>query len=220
MSAKINIVDYGFGNLHSIVKALKFIGAKQEITDRPEALSDCDGLIIPGVGAFGEAMAGLRKRGFIEPLYEYVKSNKPVLGICLGMQFLLSLSEEFGSHKGLDIIPGKVVYFPQKQANDNMNYKIPHIGWNSLGKCGLEINWKDTILSQVSEGEEVYFVHSYVVSPESRDAILAFTEYGGNNIPAVIRKDNVYGCQFHPEKSRDTGLRILKAFTGIVESHK
>lgn len=214
------VIDYGLGNLHSIENAFLYLNTDIEIADTPNGLECAEGIVLPGVGAFGDGMKGLEQRGFIEPLKAYAESGRPLLGICLGMQFLFSYSEEFGLHKGLDLIRGKVAYFPPKRVEDGFNYKIPHIGWNRLVKSPGTTDWGATILDAVKEGEEVYFVHSYVALPEDETTVLSYTEYGGNLVTAVVRKGNIYGCQFHPEKSRETGLKILHNFIEIVSSYK
>lgn len=216
----VSIVDYGFGNLHSVKKAMHFINVNVSVIDKPRELEHADGVIIPGVGAFGDGMKGLQEHGFIGPLKAYAERNKPLLGICLGMQFLFSFSEEFGVHEGLDLIKGKVCHFPRKRIEDDFNYKIPHIGWNRLLKPCPANTWGHTLLDSIEEGGEVYFVHSYVAIPEDESTILAYSEYGGNFFAAAVKKENIYGCQFHPEKSRGTGIKILNNFVKIVSNFK
>lgn len=216
MSLNISIIDYGLGNLHSVEKAIRSLGVDAAIVNRPDELGTADGIILPGVGAFGDGMKGLTERGFIEPLQSYAIKGKPLLGICLGMQFLFSESEEFGLHRGLDLIAGRVVHFPAPKMEDGINYKFPHIGWNKLIKPSLGFDWDNSILKDFSESSEVYFVHSFVGVPQDPSCILAYSEYGGNLFTAAVRKNNIFGCQFHPEKSRQTGIRILENFLKIV----
>lgn len=216
--AAIGIVDYGLGNLHSVLKAVSFIGSEAHLVRSGDDLVSVDGLVIPGVGAFGDGMNKLADRGLVNPIKEFARKGGCVLGICLGMQFLFSTSEEHGLHEGLGLILGKVVYFPARKSDDGFNYKIPHIGWNSLAKP-VGISWENTILSSVTEGEVAYFMHSYVAIPESAGDILAYTYYGGNAVTAAVRRGNIYGCQFHPEKSRETGISILRNFVGLVNTN-
>ncbi len=218
-SSKIIIIDYGYGNLHSIEKALRFLGEEPIISASPTSLSNTKAIIIPGVGAFGDGMAGLRKNNLIKPIRKFASSGRPILGICLGMQLLLSTSKEFGLHQGLNIIPGQVVRLPAKPKNNSI-YKIPHIGWNQLLLPNPDTSWNNTILASVQPREEAYFIHSYAAYPADPKHILAYTEHGGHLVPSVIKKNNIYGCQFHPEKSRAAGLSILKAFLSISNQNK
>jgi glutamine amidotransferase len=214
----IQIIDYGFGNLHSVEKAMRFVGVDISIINDPSELQKADGVILPGVGAFPEGMHGLESRGFKGALLDYAASGKPVLGICLGMQFLLSQGEEFGVTEGLGLIPGRVVFFPPRRDDGLGNFRIPCVGWNRLIKPAAVESWNGTLLDGIEGGDEMYFVHSYVAVPEDTGAVLAQTEYGGNYVTAALQKGNIYGCQFHPEKSRAVGLRILTNFAKIVEN--
>lgn len=216
MPLNIIIIDYGLGNLHSVEKAIRFLGVDAAIVDRPDELVNADGVILPGVGAFGDGIKGLAKRGFIEPLLSYAIKGRPLLGICLGMQFLFSESEEFGLHKGLDLIAGRVVHFPAPKTDEGIKHKFPHIGWNKLIKPSPGFDWDNSILKDFSESSEVYFVHSFVGIPQDPSCILAYSEYAGNLFTAAVRKNNIFGCQFHPEKSRQTGIKILENFLKIV----
>ncbi len=200
---KIIIIDYGLGNLRSIEKALQYVGADVEISNDPSAIDRADALILPGVGAFRDAM--MHFSTLEQVVKDAVEEGKPLLGICLGMQMLASESEEGGLHRGIDIIPGKVVRFPASEL------KVPHMGWNSL------IFKKDIpLLKGVEEGSFVYFVHSYFVDTGS-EYQSALCDYG-IKFPAIITNEagNVAGTQFHPEKSGDIGLRMLRNF---VENH-
>lgn len=217
---KVYIIDYGIGNLFSVQKAMRFLGVDAKFINTPEALDEADGVILPGVGAFGDGMARLRQNGFVEPIMRYAGQGRPLLGICLGMQFLFSRSEEFGMHDGLDLIRGEVVKFPMAKVRDGFNYKIPHIGWNGLFKPSDKREWAGTILDGIKEHEKAYFLHSFIAMPDDEANILAYTEYGGNHIVAAVKKGNIYGCQFHPEKSRGLGIRILESFYNIVKERR
>ncbi len=221
MSSNIFVIDYGIGNLHSVEKAVSYLNAGARVIDKPEGIESARGLILPGVGAFGDGMRLLGERGFVEPLKRYARSGRPLLGICLGMQFLFSHSEEFGAHRGLDLIGGRVVRIGPKKIEDGFNYKVPHIGWNRLIlPPEFKPSWENTILDGISENEELYFVHSFTALPDDSSTVLAYTEYGGNLIVAAVKNGNIYGCQFHPEKSRQTGIRILQNFVNIASNYK
>lgn len=210
---KAVIVDYGLGNLFSVEKAIKYMGVDAETTDNAEEIVRADYLILPGVGAFKDGMDGLRSKKLIEPICKFLDTEKPFLGICLGMQLLMTESEEFGLHKGLDFVKGKVVKF----SNDS-GVKIPHMGWNSvilpLGvKDKAKDNfWKNTIFENIKIGDTAYFVHSYIAIPDDQSYVLSETKYGSVVFCSAFRKDNIFACQFHPEKSGETGLKILKQF--------
>jgi imidazole glycerol-phosphate synthase subunit HisH len=198
----ISILDYDMGNLRSVSKALEAVGAKCEITRDPKKIPKADQLVVPGVGAFKDCMANLKGFGLIEPIREFIHSGRPYLGICLGMQILMSESEEGGQHQGLDILKGKVLRF-----SPDLQLKVPHMGWNSLHKE------KDSqLLRDVPEGGFVYFVHSYYVAPEKAKKVCAATTEYGIPFTACIEHDNIYATQFHPEKSQQVGLKILKSF--------
>lgn len=214
------IVDYGFGNLHSVEKALAFLDAKVAIANDPALIARADGVILPGVGAFGDGIKGLDQGGFVNALHEYALTGKPLLGICLGMQFLFSHSEEFGIHKGLDLIPGKVIPLAPRSTDDGFKYRVPQIGWNTILMPASQPKWNGTVLQNIQPADEMYFVHSFRCVPDDQSAMLGYTLYGGNQIAAVVRKGNIYGCQFHPEKSRDAGLRVLQNFLDIVSRYK
>ena len=205
----ICIVDYGLGNLDSVQRALNYLGAECVISSDPEAIVQSEHVILPGVGAFGTAMRNLRERNLIEALGAYVDKGKPFLGICLGMQLLMDRSEELGVHDGLGFISGEVLRFP----NLPSTYKVPHIGYCALNVRDNERD--DTILEGVNPGEFVYFVHSFVVVPKDPAHILADTTYGEHVYCSAICKDQIWGTQFHPEKSGATGLRILKNFINL-----
>lgn len=205
------VVDYGIGNLFSVRRALEHCGAKVIMTDTPSGIEAAERLILPGVGAFADGMEGLRQRALIEPLRRYALSGRPLLAICLGMQMLLEYSYEFGVHEGLGIIPGNVVGIPALSAS-GLRHKIPHIGWNRLKLSEMRFSWLGTPLSAVSEGEAVYFVHSFMADPKDPLHRLADCDYNGVLLSAAICKDRITGCQFHPEKSADVGLRVMTTF--------
>ncbi|MGN1413042.1 MAG: imidazole glycerol phosphate synthase subunit HisH [Anaerovoracaceae bacterium] len=207
----IAIVDYGVGNLFSLQSSLKSIGADVTVTGDPAVLRASDKILLPGVGAFGDAADKLRENGLDQVVISEARNGKPLMGICLGMQLLFEEGEEYGIHPGLGLVPGRVVSMKGVVPSD---YKIPHIGWNHLifpenrgGRCGSE---KSPIFKYVENGDCVYFVHSFYAT-DCRESVIADTEYGAL-LTAAVQKDNVFGCQFHPEKSGQVGLSILKAF--------
>ena len=201
----IAIVDYGVGNLFSLKCSLASIGAEAVVTSDPEVICNADRILLPGVGAFEDAARKLRECGLDQVVIQQAKSGKPLLGICLGMQLLFEKSYEYGEHAGLGLIKGEVRPIAEVIPAD---YKIPQIGWN-----GLIFKQKNPLFRYISEGDCVYFVHSYYAA-NCEDAVIATTEYGAE-LTAAVAKDNVYGCQFHPEKSGPVGLAILKAFSEV-----
>lgn len=198
----IAIIDYGMGNIHSVKKALEAFGAKTIVTNKSTDLKTSDKIVLPGVGAFDDAVFELKKQGLILSLNEQVKNKKAFLGICLGMQLLFEESQEGKKEKGLGILKGRVVRF-----RDKPGLKVPHIGWNQLKIAS------DTcpLLRNVADGSYVYFCHSYYPKPDNTDVIATTTDYG-INFTSMIWQDNIYGVQFHPEKSQEIGLKILKNF--------
>lgn len=210
-SSRVIIVDYDLGNIYNLERAIKYLGGDAVITDNKEIISQAERLILPGVGAFGEGITNLRLKGLVKIIADFILSGRPFLGICLGMQLLMDLSEELGSHEGLGIIKGRVVSL-RAIINDD-TYKIPNIGWSKLAMpINNGISWEDTILNGIRAEDYMYFVHSYVVVPENIDVILASAFYGEAHFNAVIKQGNMYGCQFHPEKSGEAGLHILNNF--------
>ena len=198
------IVDYGVGNLFSLQSSLDAIGEESIITGKREELEKADRIILPGVGAFGDAADKLRETGLDTIVKDFAREGKSILGICLGMQLLFEKSYEFGEHEGLGLLKGSIVMI---DVPDTEKYKIPQMGWNSL-----HIKREHPLLRYVSEGDFVYFVHSFMAS-DCEDSVIAVTEYG-TEVTAAVAKDNVWGTQFHPEKSGNIGLNILRAFTG------
>jgi glutamine amidotransferase len=222
------VIDYGVGNLRSVYKALEAVGAPTRVVTSPAELADAAGIVLPGVGAFGDAAANLRAAGFEGPLLAGVAAGTPLLGICVGMQLLFDESEEMGWHAGLGVIPGRVVRFdlppsplPAREGEQSppllageggrgVRYKVPQIGWNQL-----QHGETDPLLAGVPSGSYAYFVHSYYCAPRDPGHIVATTDFG-QPYASVVRRDNVWGIQCHPEKSQAVGLRILGNFVGIV----
>ena len=201
----IAVIDYGMGNLRSVQKGFERIGARAEITRTPGVIADAEGVVLPGVGAFHACMQNLARYELTEPIKDVVQRGKPFLGICLGFQLLFSESEEFGPEKGLDLFPGKVVGFhPQN------GLKVPHMGWNRIEK-----KKQSPFLEGIADGDYVYFVHSYFVAPTDASLVATTTSYGVT-FASSIATDNLFACQFHPEKSQELGLRILANFAAIV----
>jgi glutamine amidotransferase len=198
----IAIIDYGVGNLFSLSSSFKAIGYDTIVTGDVSSIKKADKLILPGVGAFENAIKKLKDSGIDEVIYDETSSGKPLMGICLGMQLLFERSFEYGVHNGLGLIKGEVISMENTLPKE---LKIPHIGWNYL-----KIKKKNPIFKYISEGDYVYFVHSFYVTADN-NSVIATTEYG-KEFAAAVAKDNIYGCQFHPEKSGDVGLKILKAF--------
>ncbi len=195
----IVIVDYGRGNLRSVEKAFEKLGYKAMVSSHPEEIVSADKLVLPGVGAFGDCMENLKSYGLIESVLEFIKSGKPFLGICLGLQLLFSESEEYGPVKGLNVIPGRVVRFPK-------GLKVPHMGWNTV-----EVVSNNPLFDGIDNNSFFYFVHSYYVVPNDRDVISAVTDYGVKFVSAIW-KENIFATQFHPEKSQKVGLKFLDNF--------
>jgi len=203
------IVDYGLGNLGSVARAVRYLGAEPVVSSDPALLLNAERAILPGVGAFGVAMGNLDRLGLVEPLRQYAASGRPLLGICLGMQLFMEDSSEGNLHAGLGLIPGRVVRL--HEARDS-GIKVPHIGWSGLEPGRRD--WSGTVLDGLHPGDALYFVHSYYVQPQKNDDVLAYTTYGGTHFCSVIARGAVVGCQAHPEKSSSPGLRILKNFLG------
>lgn len=204
-SLPLLVVDYGLGNLFSLTRALRAVGAADvAVSGERSALEAAEKVILPGVGAFGDGMDGLKERGLVEPLRDFAASGRPLLGICLGLQLLFDESEEFGRHPGLGVIPGRCVPFQRGPER-----KVPHVGWSAVRP---EAPWEGTLLRGLSARPELYFVHSYFVVPADPGHRLAATDYEGQEFCAVARRGRVTGCQFHPEKSSAPGLAILKNF--------
>jgi len=208
---KIVVIDYGLGNVQSIKNALFICGASEVLLScNPQEVLSADGIILPGVGAFAQGMRELKTRGLIDVLHSYVDSKKPLLGICLGMQLLFDRGEEFGTTNGLGLVQGVVERF-----TENLKDKLPHISWNEIQK--RDISWSSGLLQGICNNEDVYFVHSYICKPSHSEIILSTTEYGGVEFCSSINQGNIYACQFHPEKSGNVGLGIIKNYVEIVQ---
>ncbi|KEQ22064.1 imidazole glycerol phosphate synthase subunit HisH [Paenibacillus tyrfis] len=197
----IAIIDYGMGNLHSVASAVERLGYRGVIVSDEQELLQAEGAILPGVGAFGDAMDHLRESKLDAAVKRYAASGKPLLGICLGMQLLFSRSEEHGLHEGLNLLPGDVVRF-------RGDYKVPHMGWNKLELC------QESPLFEAVEEGHVYFVHSFHVKPEQPGDLLAVTDYY-QQVTAIVGRNNVFGMQFHPEKSGSVGMKLLGNFLAL-----
>jgi imidazole glycerol-phosphate synthase subunit HisH len=211
---KVVVIDYGIGNLLSVRRGLEHCGAKVTVTSDPDIILSAPKVVLPGVGAFSNGMDQLRNLGLDTVVREVAANGRFLLGICLGMQMLLDESEEFGTTEGLGIISGRVVSIPSASTN-GFSQKIPHIGWNSLAFSeGIE-SWEGGVLEEVIPGEAVYFVHSFMAVPSNPNHRIANCLYGGIAVPATIGRDNIYGCQFHPEKSGEIGLKVLRKFLSL-----
>lgn len=211
---KVTVIDYGMGNIFSVTCALKSLGCEVVVTNKKEIVEKADSLILPGVGAFKDALNELTRLGLIDIIREKAMNGTPLLGICLGMQLLLDESEEFGTFKGLGLIPGIVQKFPNLSSKDKI-FRIPHIGWNSLKIMRPNEKESDIFKSLKDIGEHLYFVHSYYANLVPKENIYSLTEYEGFEYCSAVRSKNIFGVQFHPEKSSVTGLKILKEFINI-----
>ena len=199
-SIRIALIDYGIGNLRSVEKALQAVGGAITLTEDPQVILRADKVVLPGVGAFGDGMAGLRRRGLADVVLEIYRTGKPLLGICVGMQLLFDVSEELGEHEGLGLLPGRVRRFPDS------GLKVPQTGWNQL-----QIESESPLLAGLAPGSYAYFNHSYYCAAAQEQDVLASTDYG-LSYAAVVGRGCLYGVQFHPEKSQAVGLQILRNF--------
>jgi glutamine amidotransferase len=209
MTHRVTLIDYGIGNLHSVFKALRHLGAEVAVASDARAVDEAERIVLPGVGAFEDGIQGLKQRGILDAILRWMERGRPFLGICLGMQLLLGESEEFGLHRGMGIIPGRVVAIQRLPG-----LKVPQIGWNRISPPE-GVDWKESLLQPIAPGTMVYFVHSFTAVPANERHRLADSDYGGQRISAVVRKDNVVGCQFHPEKSGEAGLLVLDRFLSV-----
>ncbi|MCZ6636258.1 MAG: imidazole glycerol phosphate synthase subunit HisH [bacterium] len=198
----IAIVDYGMGNLRSVQKGFERVGHSAVITNRVDEVEQAERIVFPGVGAFGDAMANLKAAKLIDPMVKAISEGRPFLGICLGLQLLFSEGEELGNHRGLDVLPGRVRRFPEGE-------RVPQIGWNQI-----HIQQETPLLTGVPDGSFFYFVHSFYVDPVYEKDTLALTDYGVD-YTSIAGRDRVFGVQFHPEKSQDLGLLLLKNFAEL-----
>ena len=208
----IAVIDYGVGNLFSLLSSLNYVGLDTKLTNSIEEIKNANGIILPGVGAFRDAIGNLEKYGLKETLINEAKNGKPFLGICLGMQMLFEKSYEYGEYEGLGLINGTVEEI-KKYILENSDLKIPHMGWNSL--IINERFKNDKILKDVDNNEYVYYVHSYFAKTDMKN-IVTYSEYG-TKIPGIVKNENIYGMQFHPEKSGDTGLKLLKNWGELIK---
>lgn len=216
---QVAVIDYGMGNLFSVKRACEQAGLYAVITADKSIIMNSDGVILPGVGAFGDAMESLEKKDIISPLKDFVKGGKPLMAICLGMQLLMSESEEFGHHKGLNIIEGSVVGFPVKN-KEGGKIKVPHVGWNKILQPSSEdlTYWNASPLKNIMNGEFMYFVHSYYVVPLDKKSVLSTTTYEETQFCSSICRHNVFACQYHPEKSAANGIKIYKDWALAIKS--
>ena len=202
----IAIIDYGMGNLRSVQKGFEKVGFDAVVTADPKVVLEAERIVLPGVGAFRDCMRNLEQAGFVEPILKVIRDGRPFLGICVGMQLLLTDSVEFGLYQGLNVIPGHVLRFPEGMVENGEKLKVPHMGWNQLA-----IRRPAPIFKGIEDGANVYFVHSYYEMPDDETAVAATCNYGVE-FCAALWKDNVVATQFHPEKSQAIGLKILKNF--------
>lgn len=214
MTIQVTVIDYGVGNLYSVSRGIERVGATAQLTADAAMVEAAQLLILPGVGAFAHGMAELERRALVEPIRRYAASGRPFLGICLGMQLMFEVSEEFGEHRGLGLLPGRVRAIPTN-GTDGAPHKIPHIGWNRIIRPGAAPAWAGTVLAGISEESAMYFVHSFTAHPDTSDRI-ADADYDGCTISAVAGRGRLFGCQFHPEKSGETGLAILANFVAMA----
>jgi imidazole glycerol-phosphate synthase subunit HisH len=221
---RVAIVDYGLGNLYSVKHACAYVGLSATITSSPAEIIAADAIILPGVGAYGDAMATLGSLGLIQVIRDCAAAGRPLVGICLGMQLLMSTSEEFGEREGLSIIPGRVVRFQDPFLGDRP-LKVPQIGWNGIyrvptpAQTGIDA-WTGTFLESVADGEPMYFVHSYLVRPDDPGVVLSTTQYGNIEFCSSLRRQNVMACQFHPERSGREGLKIYRTFANMISDRR
>jgi glutamine amidotransferase len=212
MSApEVTVIDYGVGNLLSVQRGLEHCGAIVTVSADPKQILNARRVVLPGVGAFGSAMQALERLELVNVIREIGHRKTPLLGICLGMQLLLEESEEFCTSAGLGLIPGRVIRVPNQDLSGNQ-IKIPHIGWSALWPSNVSLGWRDTLMKDNQVGETAYFVHSFMALPSNPAHCIADCLYGGRRVSATIGRDNITGCQFHPEKSGDVGLKILRQF--------
>jgi imidazole glycerol-phosphate synthase subunit HisH len=214
MSLKVTVVDYGSGNLLSVCRALRHCGADVTTAEDGVGVARAERLVVPGVGAMADSMQNLESRGLIEPLRVYARSGRPLLGICVGMQIMFDAGEEFGIHPGLGLFRGRVRMIPRSRDGEESR-KIPHIGWNALTRAPGVNGWEGTILAGLPDEPAAYFLHSFAVEPVDDSIRLAECEYEGVRICSAVKQGPVYGCQFHPEKSGEVGLTILRNFLAL-----
>jgi glutamine amidotransferase len=213
MMKNVVIIDYQLGNLFSVKQACEYLGHNAVISSNPEELKKADYAILPGVGAFADAMNNMQSLGLVNAIHSYVDEGKPLMGVCLGLQLLLTESEEFGNTKGLDIIPGMVKKFKSIGPDDQV-YKVPQIQWNVIQQPA-EHKWQNTPLQCCKDGDFMYFVHSFYAAPSDKQYVLSESEYAGLQYCSSVKKDNVFATQFHPEKSGLYGVNIYKEWFNL-----
>ncbi len=215
---QIAVIDYQMGNLFSVVRACKQVGLLPVITSDPAVIQSSDAMVLPGVGAFGDAMQNLVRLDLVSSIRDFIASGRPFMGVCLGLQLLMTESEEFGHHSGLDIIQGRVVKF-STTGQDGRTVKVPQVGWNRIylpaqtGKTA----WQDSLLHGIREGEFMYFIHSFYTIPDDVRMAASFTNYEGTEYCSSVAWNNVFACQFHPEKSSTEGMKIYENFASLVK---
>jgi imidazole glycerol-phosphate synthase subunit HisH len=214
----VSIVDYQMGNVCSVQRACEAVGLAAEITADPARIESADGVILPGVGAFGDAMESLHHLGLVEILHRVVRRQKPLMGICLGMQLLMTESDEFGLHAGLNFLDGRVIRFENPQDDEGRILKVPQVGWNRIRPTTQSGDWKGSILEGLACDTDMYFVHSFYVVPRDPSVILAMSRYGQIDFASVIQAGALFACQFHPEKSGPAGISIYRNFRAKLES--
>jgi glutamine amidotransferase len=213
--SRITLLDYGMCNMLNVARAFQHVGADLHITEDPAEVQKADRLVVPGVGAFQDSMAELTSRGFGDAIRRFVDTGRPMLGICVGMQVLFEGSDEFGEHAGLGILPGRVVAVPNRSV-DGEPMRVPHIGWNHLVAPETGRDWAGSLLEPLKgQGPAVYFVHSFAAQPVDASLRLADCVYGGHRLCAVVQQGAVMATQFHPERSGETGLKVLRHFQSI-----
>ena len=204
----IIVVDYGMGNLRSVAKALEHVGLDIKISSNPEDIKNSKAIVVPGVGAFGDAVHNLKRFKLFDEIINHIEKRKPYFGICLGLQLLFEYGYEFGEHEGFGVLKGKVVRFQPKEG-----FKIPHMGWNQVA-----IKQKDGLFKDIKEGEFFYFVHSFYAQPSEKSYIASTTDYI-TDFCSAVQKDNIWAVQFHPEKSQKAGLKLLENFKNFMENY-
>lgn len=214
MSARITIIDYGVGNLLNVVRAVEHCGGEALVTEDTREVEQAERLMLMGVGAFADGMEGLRRLDMLGPIQAFCATGRPYFGVCVGMQMMFDYSEEFGHHEGLGLMPGAVVAVPPT-GSDGRPHKVPHIGWNELRLPPGRQDWSASPLAEVVPGRPCYFVHSFMAEPREPGHRLADVEYNGRVISAAVQKDNLFGFQFHPEKSGPQGLAIVRGMLAI-----
>jgi glutamine amidotransferase len=208
----VTVLDYGIGNLLNVLRAFEHCGAQVTVLDKADpAAAQAPRLVLPGVGAFGDGMRELRERGFDELVRRFADTGRPFLGICVGLQMMFDGSEEMGEHAGLGLLAGKVRAVPPT-GTEGQRHRIPHIGWRPLEQAQP---WQGTVLQDVQPGERAYFVHSFAAEPQDASVRLADVDYDGRRLCAAVRRGNLYGCQFHPERSAHAGLAMLRSFLAL-----